>query len=171
VLTGGPGRGGRRSGGSGEWEVDKVTQRALSVGRTCSKEASGVTPMPPPTSTIRRGIAGPCAGSPRLHRLQMITHTFEISGHDTGARGDNGIDHNMNWLRFPYDSTFWRSHHLPPHPYHGNISRAALRQAWCPSNSRRRRRTLRGSLRRGLRRPPHRDRGQRSQPPAGTAGV
>jgi hypothetical protein len=32
--------------------------------------------------------------------------------------GDNGIDHNKNWLRFPYLSTFWRSHHhLHPHPH------------------------------------------------------
>jgi hypothetical protein len=23
----------------------------------------------------------------------------------TGAGEDNGIDHNQNWLRFPYDST------------------------------------------------------------------
>jgi hypothetical protein len=22
-----------------------------------------------------------------------------------------------NWRRFPYDSTFWRSHYLHPHPY------------------------------------------------------
>jgi hypothetical protein len=36
----------------------------------------------------------------------------------TGAGGgDHGIDHNKNWLRFPYVSTFWRSHHLPPQPY------------------------------------------------------
>jgi hypothetical protein len=34
----------------------------------------------------------------------------------TGAGGDNGIDHNMIWLRFPYVSTFWRSHYLHPHP-------------------------------------------------------
>jgi hypothetical protein len=34
-----------------------------------------------------------------------------------GAGGDHGIDHNKNWLRFPYISMFWRSHHLPPHPY------------------------------------------------------
>jgi hypothetical protein len=36
---------------------------------------------------------------------------------DTGAGGDNGVDHNNNWLRFPYDSTFLRSHDLQPHPY------------------------------------------------------
>jgi hypothetical protein len=37
--------------------------------------------------------------------------------HHTGAGEDNGIDHNQNWLRFPYDSTFLRSHYLHPHPY------------------------------------------------------
>eukprot|EP01047_Picozoa_sp_COSAG01_P049621 COSAG01_NODE_4936_length_4610_cov_4.930836_2_plen_128_part_00 len=30
-----------------------------------------------------------------------------------GAGGDNGIDHNKNWLRFPYDSTFFS-----PVPFH-----------------------------------------------------
>jgi hypothetical protein len=30
---------------------------------------------------------------------------------------DSGIDHNQSWLRFPYDSTFLRSHYLHPHPY------------------------------------------------------
>jgi hypothetical protein len=35
----------------------------------------------------------------------------------TGAGGDHGIDHHKNWLRFPYDSTFLRSHYLHPHPY------------------------------------------------------
>eukprot|EP01047_Picozoa_sp_COSAG01_P006986 COSAG01_NODE_258_length_20077_cov_124.162429_8_plen_107_part_00 len=34
----------------------------------------------------------------------------------TGAGEDNGIDHNKDRLRFPYDSTFWRSHYLRPHP-------------------------------------------------------
>jgi hypothetical protein len=37
--------------------------------------------------------------------------------HNTGAGGDNGIDHHENWLRFPYDSTVLRSHDLHPHPY------------------------------------------------------
>ena len=36
---------------------------------------------------------------------------------NTGAGEDNGIDHDKNWLRFPYDSTFLRSHYLHPHPY------------------------------------------------------
>jgi hypothetical protein len=35
----------------------------------------------------------------------------------TGAGEDNEIDHDKNWLRFPYDSTFVRSHYLHPHPY------------------------------------------------------
>jgi hypothetical protein len=34
----------------------------------------------------------------------------------TGAGEDTGIDHNKIWLRFPYDSTFLRSHSLHPHP-------------------------------------------------------
>jgi hypothetical protein len=40
----------------------------------------------------------------------------------TGAGEDHGIDHNKNLLRFPYDSTFLRSHYLHPHPYHGQSS-------------------------------------------------
>eukprot|EP01047_Picozoa_sp_COSAG01_P016156 COSAG01_NODE_821_length_13328_cov_2.385441_6_plen_290_part_00 len=36
---------------------------------------------------------------------------------DIGRAGeDSGIDHHTNWLRFPYDSTFLRSHYLHPHP-------------------------------------------------------
>jgi hypothetical protein len=35
----------------------------------------------------------------------------------TGAGEDHGIGHDQNWLRFPYDSTFLRSHYLHPHPY------------------------------------------------------
>jgi hypothetical protein len=34
----------------------------------------------------------------------------------TGAGEDHGIDHQQNWLRFPYDSTCWRAHDLHPHP-------------------------------------------------------
>eukprot|EP01047_Picozoa_sp_COSAG01_P046113 COSAG01_NODE_4302_length_5160_cov_16.365936_6_plen_89_part_00 len=34
-----------------------------------------------------------------------------------GGGGDNGIDHNKNWLRFPYVCIFSRSHDLHPHPY------------------------------------------------------
>jgi hypothetical protein len=33
-----------------------------------------------------------------------------------GAGEDNEIAHNKNWLRFPYDFTFLRSHQLHPHP-------------------------------------------------------
>jgi hypothetical protein len=40
----------------------------------------------------------------------------------TGAGEDNGIAQNQNWLRFPYDSTFFRSHYLHPHPYAGACS-------------------------------------------------
>ena len=36
--------------------------------------------------------------------------------HDTGAGEDHGIDSHQNWLIFPYDSTFLRSHDLHPHP-------------------------------------------------------
>eukprot|EP01047_Picozoa_sp_COSAG01_P000526 COSAG01_NODE_10_length_42970_cov_93.010007_22_plen_178_part_00 len=47
----------------------------------------------------------------------------------TGAGDDNGIDHNhKNWLRFPYDSTFWRSHYLHPHPYYSR--RCWIRSRW-----------------------------------------
>jgi hypothetical protein len=40
----------------------------------------------------------------------------------TCAGEDNGIDHNKNWLRFPYDSTFLRSHYLHPHPSVGSTA-------------------------------------------------
>jgi hypothetical protein len=40
---------------------------------------------------------------------------------NTGARGDNGIYHNKNPLRFPYVSEFSRSHSLHPHPYAGVV--------------------------------------------------
>jgi hypothetical protein len=36
----------------------------------------------------------------------------------TGAGGDNGIDHDKNWLTFPYVSICWRSHYLHSHPYY-----------------------------------------------------
>jgi hypothetical protein len=44
-----------------------------------------------------------------------------------GAGGDNGIDHNENCPRFPYVSTFLRSHYLHPH------LRLWARQATSPS--------------------------------------
>jgi hypothetical protein len=34
----------------------------------------------------------------------------------TGAGGDYGIGVHKSWLRFPYDSTFWRAYYLHPHP-------------------------------------------------------
>jgi hypothetical protein len=40
-----------------------------------------------------------------------------LAAADTGAGGDNGIDHNKNCLRFPYVSTFLRPRYLHPHPY------------------------------------------------------
>jgi hypothetical protein len=44
----------------------------------------------------------------------------------TGAGEDHGIDHDKNWLRFPYDSTFLRSHYLHPHPYRAGGTSGAL---------------------------------------------
>eukprot|EP01047_Picozoa_sp_COSAG01_P030275 COSAG01_NODE_2106_length_8416_cov_47.839485_18_plen_116_part_00 len=38
------------------------------------------------------------------------------SQNGAGAGEDHGIDHGKTWLRFPYDSTFLRSHYLQPHP-------------------------------------------------------
>eukprot|EP01047_Picozoa_sp_COSAG01_P005400 COSAG01_NODE_184_length_22692_cov_155.762758_6_plen_154_part_00 len=49
------------------------------------------------------------------HRAVRSLHCYAA----TGAGEDNGIDHSKNRLRFPYDSTFLRSHYLRPHPYHG----------------------------------------------------
>jgi hypothetical protein len=51
-----------------------------------------------------------------LHPQPSWTTYLTTSLGCTGAGGDNGIDHNKNWLRFPYDSTFLRSHYLHPHP-------------------------------------------------------
>jgi hypothetical protein len=35
---------------------------------------------------------------------------LSVRGVDTGAGEENGLDHSEHWLRFPYDSTFLRSH-------------------------------------------------------------
>jgi hypothetical protein len=40
-----------------------------------------------------------------------------VSGAPEGAGGDNGIDHDKNWLRFTYVFIFCRSHDLPSPPY------------------------------------------------------
>jgi hypothetical protein len=48
----------------------------------------------------------------------------------TGAGEDNGIDHNKHWLRFPYDSTFLRSHYLHPNPYHVSRPAGCARTPW-----------------------------------------
>jgi hypothetical protein len=54
----------------------------------------------------------------------------------TGAGEDYGIDHHENWLRFPYDSTVWRSHHLQPHPYNITVRAAVTRPgAACDTRS------------------------------------
>jgi hypothetical protein len=47
-----------------------------------------------------------------------------------GCTGEyHGIEHNKNWLRFPYDSTFWRSHYLHPHPYATGPQQASIEWA------------------------------------------
>jgi hypothetical protein len=48
---------------------------------------------------------------------QQHKHMLTIHMIHTGAGEDNGVDHNNNGLRFPYDSTFLRSQYLHPHPY------------------------------------------------------
>ena len=53
----------------------------------------------------------------QLHAAWQYVRPRSPRPSDTGAGGDNGIEHNKNWLRFPYDSTILRSHYLHPHPY------------------------------------------------------
>jgi hypothetical protein len=81
---------------------------------------------PSPTSPPRRRrcwcaavhLMRRAATPPTGHRQQQLSHArCRLDRRLTGAGGDNGTDHNQNWLRFPYVSTFWRSHHLPPQPY------------------------------------------------------
>ena len=51
--------------------------------------------------------------------MRPIQQDIAVAGNAitiSGAAGDNWIDHQKNWLRFPYDSTFLRSHYLHPHP-------------------------------------------------------
>jgi hypothetical protein len=43
--------------------------------------------------------------------------TSSCIAHTTGVGGDNGIDYDKHWLRFPYVFRFSRSHYLHPHPY------------------------------------------------------
>jgi hypothetical protein len=49
--------------------------------------------------------------------LAQTDSTAQHSTQHTGAGEDNGVDHNQNWLRFPYVFIFSRSHYLPAHPY------------------------------------------------------
>jgi hypothetical protein len=56
-------------------------------------------------------------GSPARGRRCTSRTRTEPSGCPAGAGEDHGIDHDKNWLRFPYDSTVVRSHYLHPHPH------------------------------------------------------
>jgi hypothetical protein len=64
------------------------------------------------------GAAAFVAGSATPQRTQgRLSQTSTYIYIYTGAGEDNGIDHDRNQLRFPYDSTGLRSHDLHPHPY------------------------------------------------------
>jgi serine/threonine protein kinase len=60
------------------------------------------------------------ASHPPTHPAWATAHACPPRSHRAAVRpspgGDNGIDHNKHRLRFPYDSTFLRSHYLHPHP-------------------------------------------------------
>jgi hypothetical protein len=58
-----------------------------------------------------------CESTAALTTAASSGYTCHPTTSVTGAGGDIGIDHRNNWLRFPYDSTFLRSHYLHPHPY------------------------------------------------------
>jgi hypothetical protein len=58
--------------------------------------------LPPPPPPPNSGPATPLAGT----TLSTAVCVY------TDAGNHQGIDHNDNWLRFPYDCTFWRSHDL-----------------------------------------------------------
>jgi hypothetical protein len=86
-----------------------------------------------------RAHAGLFAGAEHAYHLCRIGSPLSRGGppgprgvDGTGAGEENAIDHNTNCLRFPYDSTFLRSHSPHSHPY-------PLRTAGGPSRRRRRR--------------------------------
>jgi|EP01047_Picozoa_sp_COSAG01_P014528 hypothetical protein len=78
---------------------------------------------PPPR--LNNAVAG---GQPRRTHPQN-TRNRQRTPTTTGAGADNGMDHDQNGLRFPYDSTLLRSHYLHPPPYRNwyvNLSQSYL---------------------------------------------
>jgi hypothetical protein len=79
--------------------VDPVAAQ-VAVGR---RRVVRIAPAPAPPTAVAAAAGGDAAalqltGAPARHRPGS-----------TGAGEDNGIDHDQNWLRFPYDSSFLRS--------------------------------------------------------------
>jgi hypothetical protein len=113
------------------------------------RAATRVTAPPAPprrpceTVTARPGPGSPVASPAvrdvgRRQRLRVLSARPELPTCyaallvRTGAGEDNGIDHHQNWLRFPYDSTFLRSHYLHPHPYPSCRQPDSVFRASCP---------------------------------------
>jgi hypothetical protein len=90
------------SGNSVDWRVKRAACR------TNSAASSGL-------AALRRLLLGQQLLNERRADSVKPAHIYRDIY--TGAGEDNGIDHDRNQLRFPYDSTGLRSHDLHPHPY------------------------------------------------------
>jgi hypothetical protein len=91
---------------------------------------------PQPLWRSHLGSDGPWTGT--LRRTTCVAANVSA----TGAGVDNGIGHNKNRLRFPYDSTLLRPHALHPHPHsttsppsHGSKRTCAVAHARIPAMS------------------------------------
>jgi hypothetical protein len=97
----------------------------------CCRQAAAADLGQGPPPPARPPAAGPAAArtpAPRLSCLPVhhgATHSV-VTPQPAARGGDDRIDRHNNWLRFPCDSTFVRSHDLHPHPY------PRLRRGGCP---------------------------------------
>jgi hypothetical protein len=86
------------------------------------------THLPPRAQFLHQNSRRGIGDIPRIQMRAHPTCLLRVITKHTGAGGDNGIDHNKNWLRFPYASEFSRSHDLHPHPYQLSKSQGILSQ-------------------------------------------
>jgi hypothetical protein len=64
------------------------------------------------TTTPNKGATA----RPSSHLLWSLLSRDRTHITGAGEEEDNGMAHDEHWLRFPYDSTVLRSHHLHPRP-------------------------------------------------------
>eukprot|EP01047_Picozoa_sp_COSAG01_P067274 COSAG01_NODE_9465_length_2437_cov_17.224027_3_plen_358_part_00 len=91
--------------------VAMSAKRVRSEGVRCSFVKRVVGPAEPHT------VTGWLASCPHDWLVPVCFGSVVTETVGTGAGEDHGIDHNNNWLRFPYVFIFSRSHSLHPHPY------------------------------------------------------